>query len=82
MRFTESWKTHRETWKFDMIGWIAFSTLYIIGSIGSLGFFATHVENQKARSKSVGLALLWVLFWPVLTIIFMALVLRELFRKK
>lgn len=64
-----------------MIGWIIAGILYIEGSIAALGFFATHSKNSQkilSDSRMIGLALLWVLFWPILTPIFLSMVIYTL----
>lgn len=66
-----------------MIGWILSSILYLEGSVAALGFFALHVKHVNwSDTKVIGLALTWVLFWPILTPIFLSLVLYTLLGKK
>lgn len=65
-----------------MLGWIVASILYILGSLASIGFFATYAMIRNSfGNAAIGLALLWVLFWPIMTPIFLCRVVYELTRR-
>lgn len=65
--------------------WIVVTVLYTIGSVSALGVTASLITTSKGRSltsREMGWIILWVLFWPFISPIFVTKVLVNLFRKK
>ena len=64
--------------------WIIATALYIIGSISALGvtaFLITTLGGRSPTSREMGWIVLWVLFWPFISPVFVTKVLVKLFRK-
>jgi hypothetical protein len=63
--------------------WIIVICLYVAGSLCALGVSAllTALGGRSIRHREIGWVILWVLFWPFISPVFVTKVLVKLFRK-